>query len=250
MTNVGIFCSVIPERHNLLLRSIRSWWWSALTANVDLNVLVYTEGYDGTEKWPKGPMGLYKHFSEKRTGSPEVGSNFLWNTYKDQVDIAIFTHPEIMFGEGVVSEAVEYAIDKTYVTFRPFWIPKYLTEHWDEYDFKYPDDCEQCDELYQYGPDINGPQKYLNLGIRESKTWESDTTWAGSKSTINEIFPLPEFGAWGPIDPYLYQVRGRMNHRKVIPEACVYHQDHTRIEGGPPGYAVQEALRAFRERFK
>lgn len=249
MTNVTIFCSTIPERHNLLKRSMQTWAWSALIANVSFKIAVYAEGYDGSEGWPKA-MWMYHDISPTRSGSPEVGSNFLWNKFKDQTDVAIFTHPEIMFGEDVVMQAVMSAQDKTYVTFRPFWIPKYLTEHWDEYDFKNIEDCEDCDEMYQYGPDPDGPKRYLNLNIRQHRDWESDTTWAGNKVSIDDIFPVPEFGAWGPIDPYLYQVRRRMGHRKVIPEACVYHQDHPRIEGGPPGYAVQEALRALNERFK
>lgn len=248
MTNVTIFCSTIPERHNLLKRSIESWFDSLRKAGVYYTLAIYCEGYDGSESWPKA-MRVFREHSDIRSGSPEVGSNVLWNKYKDETDVAIFTHPEIMFGEDVVSQAVQEAHDKVYVTFRPFWIPKYLTEHWGEYKFNRTEDCEQCDEMYQYGPDPNGASRYLNQNIREHRDWQSDTTWAGNKSTIDSIFPVPQFGSWGPIDAYLAGARLRLGHRRVVPDACIYHQDHPRIEGGPPGHAVAEASRALRERF-
>lgn len=248
MINVTIFCSTIPERHNLLQRSIQTWTLSCMKAGVRFRFAIYAEGYDGNYSWPKS-MNVFKEFSPNRSGSPEVGSNFLWNKYGPDTDVAIFTHPEIMFGEDVVAQAVEAAKDKVYVTFRPFWIPKYLTEHWNEYHFNHIEDSENCDEMYQYGPDPNGARRYLNLGIRDHHDWQSDTTWAGNKKTIEEIFPVPVFGSWGPIDPYLAGARLRLGHTRVVPDACIYHQDHPRIQGGPPGHAVAEASRALRERF-
>lgn len=248
MTKVAICCSTIPERHNLLIRSIQTWLASAKEAQVDCVIGVYREGYTGNEAWPKA-MNVWHFDSPNRTGSPEVGSNFLWNKFKDDVDVIIWTHPEIMFPTDAVRRMVESSTDKVYVTCRVFWMPEYLTKHYDDYGFDKPEDMEACDDLYQYGPDPNGPTRYLNLNIRGNLDWESDTTWSGNVKTLSEIFPLPEFGAWGPIDPYLYGCRKRLGHKKVIPESCVYHQDHPRIQGGPPGYAVSEATKALHEKF-
>jgi len=101
--------------------------------------------------------------------------------------------------------------------------------------------------LYQLGPSVV-PSRYLNQNVREN-VWESDTCYSLDYATANQIFPVPVFGAWGPIDPYLAGVRKKLGITTFNPPNPVYHQAHPKIEGGPEGFAVNEASRELKKRF-
>ncbi len=250
MTQVAIICSVIPERHDLLLRSIKTWQHSIEASGLDAAICIWSEGCPVGELISKiveiphnGNISIAGQ--EACSGSPELGSNYFFNEIKP--DVYMFLHPEIMLPTNAVKVGIEAAKPGVYCTFRIYWIPVWMTDHLTGYPWMPPEGLEDQDDLYQYGPS-DEVKRYLNQNVREND-WHSDTCYTLCSEDAHKLFPVPVFGVWGPIDAFLAGARARLGIRTYNPPDPVYHQAHPRIEGGPPGYAINEATRELIKKF-
>jgi hypothetical protein len=79
-----------------------------------------------------------------------------------------------------------------------YWIGREMTADIDKYLWHSPE-CLECAELFSGDPQEHG-EFYYNKNIRSIQTWESSTTWAMERSTLEKLMPLPDFGEQGPYE--------------------------------------------------
>jgi hypothetical protein len=61
---------------------------------------------------------------------------------------------------------------------------------------------------------------------------QSTTTWAMNYDTVQKLRPFPDFGMWGPDDPYFHAARDKAGIQNFTErEVIVFHQAHHRRPG-------------------
>jgi len=251
MLDVAIICSVIPQRHHLLARSIETWRESILHSGLDAVICVWSEGcplYELVSTTPCLPdINVALDGQEEPSGSHIKGYNHWFETM--QAKTYIFTHPDLLFPKDTVSTAFKNAIDDTYVAFKCFWLSPILTNDIDKLDWLHPETIEKNPLLYELDPFPQG-NFYANAGVRQITLWESSTTYAINAQTAQRMYPMPDFGHQVSDDPYQAGARQRLgikNH--TVMEPILVHQWHpnSRTISGEQG--VLEATEELKKRF-
>ena len=234
MIDVAIIASIVPERFELMRRSLVTWQNSiraaGLAPGVQAQIYLYVEGATLQEVFEHRPMAVECQVNAtlERSGSHIAGYNF----WLDRVEAKTYllTHSEMLFPETTVKVAVETVKPDVFASFKTFWLPQYVTENLDAYNWQQPETLEQNDDIYRLDPKQKG-EFYWNTEVRGTKVYESTTTYAMEHDTLQKMLPFPDFGVWGPDDPWHLRKRRELGIKTVtVMEPILFHQDHARLE--------------------
>lgn len=247
MLDVAIICSVIPQRHSLLVRSIETWQRSIQASGLNALIYIWSEGCPTIDVYSK----VYKnrlHIGEV-TGQLELSGSHVkgYDYWLDQIQAKVYllTHPELLFPSSTVRVAYETAQPNTFAAFKCFWLPQYVTENLETYDWQHPETLEQCEDIYKNDPQEKGPF-YWNKDIRGITAWHSTTTYAMEHETLKKMLPFPDFGSWGADDPWHLLKRKELGIKTVtIMEPILMHQYHPTLQT----LSIEEIVQQAKDRF-
>ncbi len=250
MLDVAIIASVIPERHELFLRSLETWQRSIEFSGLNCSINIWSEGCPSIELFSKihrNRPNIFVYGDSNRTGSQIAGYNFWYH----QVDakVYIFTHPDLLFPENTVLTAFAQAKHDTFVAFKAFWMSSIMTRNIMYHDWNHPERLEMDDVLYFTDELLKG-DFYANKNVRDIKNWESSTTYAIDFSTAARLFPLPDFGDYGIDDPYQVAARQRLGIKTyTVMDPILFHQYHPQLKRVSDDEMIAAATLALTERF-
>lgn len=249
MKDVAIIASVLPARFELLERSLITWQTAIRQSGLDAHIYLYIEGASIAEAKKHIPVGTSISMAggEERSGSHIKG----WNYFQHQVDakVYLFTHGEIMFPRDTISVAFANAQDDVFVAFKALWLPKFVTDTLNAYNWKNPEVLERERLVYDLDDNAHG-SPYENSNVRNLACNESTTTFAYTANTAKRVFPVPDFGVQGADDPYHAGARIRLGIRNyTVMDVILVHQWHPSTWDGNQSLAVEDASKALNERF-
>lgn len=230
MKDVAIIASVIPQRFELLERSLVTWQKSILDSGLNAHIYLYIEGATIAEVMKYIPVGVGVSLAggEERSGSHVKGYNFWLDN--SEAKVYVMTHPEILFPKDTIKVAFENATQDTFAAFKVFWLPDHMLKHFDDYTWQQPETLEQCEDIYKLDPKQKG-EFYWNKDTRGITNWQSTTTYAMNGETIRKMLPFPDFGSWGADDPWHLLKRKELGIQNVtIMEPILMHQYHSTLQ--------------------
>lgn len=249
MKDLAIICSVIPARHELLLRSLQTWQRSIAASGLDCSINIWSEGchlYEALNILPPDP-NIVMAGQEAFSGSHILGYNYFWD--RVEAKVIVFSHPDLLFPEMTIRTAYEKAQDNTYVAFKCFWMSPDMTHDIDRFDWLHPETLEHEPMLYELDVMPQG-HFYANPGVRQITYWEASTTYALNRQTAERLYPMPDFGHQVTDDPYQVGARQRLgivNH--TVMEPILFHQFHPNSRTITGEQAVEEAQAELIKRF-
>ncbi len=249
MKDLAIVCSAIPARFPLLQHSLSTWQQSINASGLDCEICLYIEGASVCDaiQYIPNKVGCKIEGGLHTSGSHIMGYN-IWLEHM-KAKAYVLTHPEILFPTDTVRVAFEKATLNTFAAFKVFWLPQHMTEHLDDYPWQTPERLEQYDDLYKLDPKEKG-EFYWNKDIRGITDWQSTTTYAMDYLTIRKLLPFPEFGTWGPDDPWHVRARRTLGIQDVtLMEPVLFHQWHPSLQDKSIEDIVQQANEVITEQF-
>jgi hypothetical protein len=248
MKDVAIIASVIPQRFELLSRSMVTWQKSIRASGLDCDIYLYIEGASIGDALKHIPHEVgFKIEAGAKSGSHCFGYNHWFE--RVQAKTYLWTHPDLLYPKDTVSVAFANAEDDTFVAFKAFWMGETMTKNIECYNWRNPEmmECEKM--LYDDDPRSHGTM-YSNDNIRNVTCWESSTTYAVNRQTANKLFPLPDFGTQGADDPYQAGARQYLGIKNyTVMEPILMHQWHPNSWFGTGEDAVRDATTELRKRF-
>jgi hypothetical protein len=227
MLDLALIVSTIPDRQHLLNRSLHTWKRAAETLSMlSIGIFVHSEGYDATEDM----RTILTDSLEWECNSSEISGSHIrgYNhfTAKIEADTYLFSHPEILFPETTMLVAIVASRNNVYAPFKVFWIPEHMTANLNNYPWDRPEYLEHEPHLYQLDLQEKGAY-YWNRDTRGKDDWESTTTWAMNRPTLQKLLPFKDFGEWGPDDMHQLSLRKQLGiETRVISNPILFHQWH------------------------
>ena len=242
--DVAVIASTVTGRRKLLDRSIRTWCDDAERSGLRVAIRVYGDGCGACDSVVAAMEECHdvETFSTlKPSGSHVAGYNF-WQ-HRVPANVYLFTHPEILFPAGTIGRA-SLTKPGEFTAFKCFWLPEDMTADLDCYDWRHAASLEAAPELFPRDPREHG-EFYWNSDIRSIARWESTTTHALHTEDAARIFPMPDFGEWGPDDPWHLAMRRQLGIRnQTVMDPVLFHQwhEHGEIDEAHVARIAQAAL--------
>ena len=225
MSALAVVVSTIASRKSLFERSLKTWRASIVHAGIDAHVCIYAEGWNPQEIVREALGDIpFTIRTAHLSGSHIPGYNFFIKSQR--AERYLFTHPEILFPAATVAQAAQVEPNE-FMAFKAFWLPRWMTENLDRYEWQQPETLEQEEDLYTFDASEKG-EFYANRGIRAIQSWEASTTWAIDHATLQRMKPpFPDFREWGPDVVFLVGLRVRLGIRdRTVQDPILFHQWH------------------------